>query len=94
MEVVLGGKGEGEGCLLMKMQHVCNLGTPRGPASPPMCWVPVKSQRPSVERGRRHSGLGEEGGGRGLFVTNWLFFSLKRILLEKSGLRAGPSEVI
>lgn len=34
MEVVLGGEGEGEGCLLMKM-HVCNLGTPRGPASPP-----------------------------------------------------------
>lgn len=23
-------------------------------------------------------------GGRRLFVTNWLFFSLKRILLEKS----------
>lgn len=29
-------------------------------------------------------------GGRGLFVANWLFFNLKRTLLEKSWMRAGP----
>lgn len=60
---------------------VCSLGTPRGPAqSARQPWVLVKVPRPSS--GQAAAGT-LVGGGRGLCVTSWLFFNLKRILLEK-----------
>lgn len=50
------------------LQSGGSLGASQSPLAPHprMRWVLVKSQRPSVERGRRHSGLvGEKGTERG-----------------------------